>query len=78
MEDFRGGFIRNTFQIIREFQRQACQKSHSQGLQLATASLLHPSNDFTLQLKSLLQSHPNVDVAAMGFPVGWENDPLWK
>ena len=39
---------------------------------------IHPSNDFTLQLKSLLQSHPNVDVAAMGFPVGWENDPLWK
>ncbi len=39
---------------------------------------IHPDNDFKLQLKSLLKAHPNVDVAAMGFPIGWENEPLWK
>lgn len=39
---------------------------------------IHPDNDFKQQLKSLLQAHPNVDVAAMGFPAGWENEPLWK
>ncbi len=39
---------------------------------------IHPGNDFKLQLKSLLKAHPNVDVAAMGFPAGWGNDPLWK
>ncbi len=39
---------------------------------------IHPDNDFKQQLKSLLLAHPNVDVAAMGFPVGWENEPLWK
>jgi abortive infection bacteriophage resistance protein len=38
----------------------------------------HPGNDFKHQLKSLLQAHPNVDVTAMGFPKGWENEPLWK
>ena len=39
---------------------------------------IHPDNDFKQQLKSLLKAHPNVDVAAMGFPVGWENEPLWR
>ncbi len=39
---------------------------------------IHPDNDFKQQLKSLLQAHPNVDVAAMGFPAGWEKEPLWK
>lgn len=39
---------------------------------------IHPDNDFKQQLKSLLQTHPNVDVAAMGFPADWENEPLWK
>ena len=39
---------------------------------------IHPGNDFKQQLKSLLLAHPNVDVAAMGFPTDWENEPLWK
>ena len=38
----------------------------------------HPGNNFKQQLKSLLLAHPNVDVAAMGFPTGWNNEPLWK
>ncbi len=39
---------------------------------------IHPLNDFKQQLKALLQAHPNVDVVAMGFPVDWENEPLWS
>ena len=39
---------------------------------------IHPDNDFKQQLKSLLKAHPNVDIAAIGFPVGWENEPLWR
>ncbi len=39
---------------------------------------IHPDNEFKQQLKSLLLAHPNVDVAAMGFPVDWENEPLWN
>lgn len=39
---------------------------------------IHPNNNFKEQLKSLLKAHPNVDVSAMGFPAGWENEPLWR
>lgn len=39
---------------------------------------IHPDNNFKQQLKLLLNSHPNVDVTAMGFPTAWENEPLWK
>lgn len=38
----------------------------------------HPDNDFKQQLKSLLCEYPNVDVTAMGFPINWENEPLWR
>ena len=34
--------------------------------------------DFKTQLKKLLRDYPMVDVAAMGFPRGWENEPLWR
>ena len=40
--------------------------------------IIRDDNDASEQLKSLLQTHPNVDVAAMGFPSDWENEPLWK
>ncbi len=39
---------------------------------------IHPNNDFKHQLKHLIASYPNVDVAAMGFPNDWNNQPLWK
>ncbi|MDE6269936.1 MAG: Abi family protein [Muribaculaceae bacterium] len=39
---------------------------------------IHPGNDFKQRLKQLVASHPNVDVAAMGFPANWINQPLWK
>lgn len=38
----------------------------------------HPSNDFKQQLKTLLKAHPNVDISAMGFPLNWEMESLWK
>jgi abortive infection bacteriophage resistance protein len=40
-------------------------------------NVIHPSNDFRQRLKQLISSHPNVDVAAMGFPGDWINQPLW-
>ncbi len=27
---------------------------------------------------TLLSNHPNVDIAAMGFPHNWQNQPLWR
>lgn len=37
-----------------------------------------PNNGFKRNLKSLLTEYPIVDVAAMGFPKLWYNEPLWK
>ena len=37
-----------------------------------------PNNRFTQKLKSLLAEYPTVDIRAMGFPVDWHNELLWK
>ncbi len=39
---------------------------------------IHPVNSFGQQLKQLISSHQNVDVTAMGFPINWNNQPLWS
>lgn len=38
---------------------------------------IHPNNIFASDLKNLLARYPNVDIAAMGFPANWQNEPLW-
>ena len=35
-------------------------------------------NTFIADFKNLLIKYPNVDPAAMGFPRGWQNEPLWQ
>lgn len=39
---------------------------------------INGKSHFVSGLKNLIAKYPMVDVAAMGFPVGWENEPLWK
>lgn len=39
---------------------------------------INPGNTFKADLKGLLSKYPNVDTAAMGFPEGWEREPLWR
>lgn len=39
---------------------------------------IHPNNDFKRKLKVLLTEYPIVDIATMGFPKLWHNEPLWK
>ncbi len=39
---------------------------------------INPSNTFTKDIKALLKKYPVVDPAAMGFPRGYENEPLWQ
>lgn len=41
-------------------------------------NVIHPDNTFKQKLKSLLTEYPIVDVAAMGFPKLWYNEPLWR
>jgi len=38
---------------------------------------VNPTTTFVVRLQALLQEFPNVDISAMGFPNGWENEPLW-
>lgn len=39
---------------------------------------IHPDNTFKKDLMSLLNTHPNVDTKAMGFPENWQSEPLWN
>ena len=39
---------------------------------------IHPENTFTLTLKELIATYPNVDIAAMGFPPDWKTEALWQ
>jgi len=43
--------------------------------------LLHSidaQNTFAADLKALLAKYPTVDAAAMGFPIHWQQEPLWR
>lgn len=40
--------------------------------------VIYPCNTFKADLKALLSKYPNVDTHAMGFPEGWEQEPLWR
>lgn len=39
---------------------------------------ISPKNTLVCNFKSLLSKYPNVDTHAMGFPEGWEREPLWR
>ncbi len=41
-------------------------------------NIISPSNDMRTKLLFLLAEYPNIDTTAMGFPKGWENEPVWK
>ena len=31
-----------------------------------------------MKVDALLAAYPFIDITAMGFPRGWESDPLWQ
>ncbi len=39
---------------------------------------IDPQSTFVADLKALLMKYPTVDVAAMGFPHSWRQEPLWQ
>lgn len=41
-------------------------------------NVINPSNAFGQKLNGLLAEYPNIDIVAMGFPVNWQEEPLWK
>ena len=40
--------------------------------------IISPNNDMKAKIDALLSSYPSIDINAMGFPRGWENEPLWR
>ena len=40
--------------------------------------VLSPQNDMKTKIDALLKCFPDVDIRAMGFPAGWECEPLWS
>ena len=40
--------------------------------------IISPNNDMLDKMNSLFVTFPEIDKAALGFPSGWENEPLWK
>jgi abortive infection bacteriophage resistance protein len=40
--------------------------------------VISPQNDMKAKIDTLLANSPDTDTAAMGFPRGWENEPLWQ
>ena len=40
--------------------------------------IISPNNDMRAKTDALLANYPAIDTAAMGFPCGWENEPLWQ
>lgn len=41
-------------------------------------NIISPQNDMKAKIDALLANHPDIDIVAMGFPHGWENEPLWQ
>jgi abortive infection bacteriophage resistance protein len=41
-------------------------------------NIVNPKHAFKNKLLKLLKSYPMVDVRAMGFPHGWETEPIWN
>ncbi len=39
---------------------------------------ISPMNDMKVKIDTLLANYPAIDISAMGFPCGWENEPLWQ
>ena len=41
-------------------------------------NIISPNNDMKAKVDALLAAYPSIDITAMGFPRGWESEPLWQ
>ncbi len=41
-------------------------------------NIINPRHTFKQKLENLFLKYPNVDRAAMGFPIDWHTEPLWQ
>lgn len=41
-------------------------------------NIISPNNNMKAKIDALLSAYPSIDINAMGFPQGWEAEPLWN
>ena len=41
-------------------------------------NIISPNNDMKAKIDALRSAYPAIDINAMGFPRGWESEPLWN
>ena len=41
-------------------------------------NIISPNNDMLAKLRWLFVDFPEIDLKALGFPLGWESEPLWQ
>ena len=41
-------------------------------------NIIDNENNMIQKLEGLLGDYPNVDIAPMGFPTNWQNEPVWQ
>ena len=39
--------------------------------------IISPNNDMLAKMHTLFSNYPEINLAALGFPNGWESEPLW-
>ena len=39
--------------------------------------IISPNNDMLVKMQTLFSNYPEINLAALGFPNGWESEPLW-
>ena len=39
--------------------------------------IISPNNDMLAKMQTLFSNYPEINLAALGFPNGWESEPLW-
>jgi hypothetical protein len=49
-----------------------------EGISKYFLNIISPNNDMKAKVDALLSTYPSIDVTAMGFPRGWESEPLWQ
>ena len=45
---------------------------------IRTVVVISPNNDMQSKLTWLFIRFPEIDLKALGFPQGWETEPLWR
>jgi len=41
-------------------------------------NIINPKHSFKQRLNALFSKYPSIDKAAMGFPINWQEEPLWE